>query len=159
MFDHHKTSRVWISVLCVLLGLATAHAKMTVVSLSELVRKSDLIVYGHVNLTVGVSGESPSLVSFVPETILKGNAIPGKSGITFCNPTGDELPDLSKIAGQLVIFASKRPECFELSHGDRSLVPVEAGVAKTVAIEGQPDTQSFRSFTRKLRLLVTTQSG
>jgi hypothetical protein len=158
-FDYHKTSRIWISLLCVLLGLATAHAKMTVVALSDLVRKSDLIVYGHVDLTVRASGESPSLVSFVPEAVLKGRAIAGTGAITLCNPHGDELLDLSKMTGTLVIFASKRPECFDLSHGDRSIVPVEAGLAKTVAIRDQPETQQLKTLLRRIRALVAHQTG
>jgi hypothetical protein len=159
ILDYRKTSRIWISVLCVLLGFATAHAKMTVVSLSELVRKSDVIVYGHVDLTVAASGESPSLMPFVPMEILKGKAIAGNGAITFCNPHSDELPDLSKMTGTFVIFGSKRPECFDLSHGDRSIISVEAGVAKTVAIRDQPETQQLNALLRKIRALVTHQAG
>jgi hypothetical protein len=132
---------------------------MTIVTLSELVRKSDAIVYGHVKLSSqGVSADSPSLVSFVPEAILKGKVIVGNGAITFCNPHGEEYPDLSKLTGTLVIFATKRRECFDLSHGDRSIVPVEAGVAKTVAIEDQPETQPFKAFEKNLRALVARQA-
>jgi hypothetical protein len=152
--------RVWLGVFCGLFCLASAHAKMTIVTLSELIRKSDVIVFGHVKLSsVRVASESPSMVLFVPEAILKGKVIVGNRAITFCNPHGEEEPDLSKYTGALVIFATKRSKCLYLSHGDRSIVPVEAGVAHTVAIEDQPEIRAFKAFREELRALVARQAA
>jgi hypothetical protein len=153
----HKASNIAIGLLAVILTWSPANSKMTLISLSELVRKSDLIVYGHLNSSAGAPGVSHSLVSFQPESILKGKAIAGAGSITFCDSPSDELPDLSKITGTLLVFASKKPDCFELSHGDRSIVQVEADIAKTVAIRDQPEAQSLKTLLKKIRSLVAAQ--
>ena len=52
---------------------AAAHAKMTIVTLYQLVKKSEMIVYGHFNpLARGASNQSPAVIQFEAESILKG---------------------------------------------------------------------------------------
>ena len=144
--------------LCIGLGLVgllcftVAEPKMTIITLAELVKKSDIVVIGHFG-----PHERPdrggSAIPFFPEAVLKGRP-QSKEAILFCNVHGDEYPDLSKMEGTRVIFALKSANCLNLAHGDRSIVYVESGMAKTVLIEDQPEYQPLKEFLKKIRSLA-----
>src|SRR5277367_5322366 len=143
---------------CAILGLvglfcfAVAESKMTIVTLSKLVKKSDIVVIGHFPHHDG-SARAGSAIPFIPEVMLKGTP-QSKETIFFCNVHGVEYPDLSKMEGTRVIFAVKSTNCLNLAHGDRSIIYVESGVAKTVAIEDQPENQPLKEFLEKIRSLA-----
>jgi hypothetical protein len=150
----------WLA-LCALIVSMTSNAKMTIVTLSQLVMKSDVIVLGHFGPPAGVSPTQSS--SFVPlqvASILKGGTMVAHGMLEMCNVReNSESPDLSRLTGSFVIFASKKSTCFELSHGDRSIVPTASGRANTVAIEDEPDDQTLTHFLKTVRSLVAKQSG
>jgi hypothetical protein len=143
---------------CTILGLvgllcfAVAEAKLTIVTLAELVKKSDVVVIGHFPPHEGPD-RGGSAIPFIPEATLKGTP-QSKEAILFCNVHGDEYPDLSKMEGTRVIFALKTAHCLKLAHGNRSIVYVESGSAKTVLIEDEPEYQPLKEFLEKIRSLA-----
>ena len=143
---------------CAILGLvgllcsAVAESKETIVTLSELVKESDIVVIGHFPRHDG-SVPAGSAIPFIPEAMLKGTRL-SKETIFFCNAHGVEYPDLSKMEGIRVIFAVKSTNCLNLAHGNRSIIYVESGVAKTVEIEDQPENQPLKGFLEKIRSLA-----
>lgn len=155
----HRTPIVWTTILCGLFLIASARARVTVVTLSQLVDESDTIVYGSFKLTSRPHAQSPSYVQFTPKSVLRGKDISANGSITFCNSSGEKAPDLSKMTGTLVIFASKQTECFGLSHGNKSIVRVKAGRARTAAMDDQPEAQPLVSLLKKIRALVAKQPG
>jgi hypothetical protein len=90
---------------------AAAHSKMTIVTLSQLVKKSEIIVYGHFNpLARGASSQSPAIVRFEAESILKGKGAVAVGTIPLCNlrdEYSDEY-DLAKLTGVDILFVSKK---------------------------------------------------
>jgi hypothetical protein len=152
--------RIYLRLACCFLWMvsAAAHAKMTIVTLSELIKKSEIIVYGHFNpLVRGASNQSPAVVLFEVESIFKGTVAVVVGIIPLCNlrdEYSDEY-DLAKLTGVDILFVSKKGRCYELSHGDRSVVPVYGGGAHTIAIEDQPDEQPLEEFVGKIRTIVT----
>jgi hypothetical protein len=145
---------VWTTIFCGLFFLASARARVTVVTLSQLVDESDTIVYGSFKLTRRSSAQSPSYVQFTPKSVLRGKDLSVNGSITFCNSSGETAPDLSKMNGELVIFATKQTECFGLSHGNKSIIRVKAGRARTAAMDDQPLAQPLSSLLKKIRALV-----
>jgi hypothetical protein len=135
---------------------AAAHAKMTIVTLSQLVKKSEIIVYGHFNpLASGALNQSPAVIQFEAESILKGKDAVAVGIIPLCNLEYPDEYDLAKLTGVDILFISKKGPCYVLSHGDRSVVPVYDGRAHTVAIEDQPEVQLLQEFLGKMRTVVT----
>jgi hypothetical protein len=135
---------------------AAAHAKMTIVTLPQLVKKSEIIVYGHFS-PLATKASNQSVVRFEAESILKGKDLVAAAIIPLCNlrdEYSDEY-DLAKLTGVDVLFVSRKGQCYELSHGDRSVVPVYGGGAHTTAIEDQPEEQPLEELFGKIRILVT----
>lgn len=150
----HRTAIVWTTIFCGLFILTSARARVSVVTLSQLVDESDTIVYGSFQLTSRSSAQSPSYVQFTPKSVLRGKDIAISGSITFCNSSGEKAPDLSKLKGMLVLFATKQTECFGLSHGNKSIVRVKAGRARTATMDDQPEAQPLASLLKKIRALV-----
>jgi hypothetical protein len=150
-----RTVAAWATVLWGLLYLSSAHARVTVVTLSQLVDESDTIVYGSFKLTPrAAAAQSESFVSFIPKSILRGQGIAVNEPIALCNTSGERVPDLSKMTGTLVIFATKQLECFGLAHGNKSIIRVKAGRARTGAMDDQPEAQPLKTLLNKIRVLV-----
>jgi hypothetical protein len=154
--------RIHVLLACCFLWMvsAAAHSKMTIVTLSQLVKKSEIIVYGHFNpLASGASNQSPAVVRFKAESILKGKDAVAVGIIPLCNlpdEYSDEY-DLAKLPGVNILFVSKKGQCYELSHGDRSVVSVYDGRAHTTAIEDQPEEQPLEELLLKIQTLVSGQ--
>ena len=153
----HRTCTLWTTIFGGLFLLTSAQAKVTVVTLSQLVDESDTIVYGSFKSSSRASAQSSSFVQFVPRSILRGKDLSVNGSITFCNSSGETAPDLSKMNGELVLFATKRLECFGLAHGNKSIVRIKAGRARTGAMDDQPQAQSLSSLLKKIRALVAKQ--
>lgn len=135
-----------------------SRAKMTLLSLPVLVLESEVIVYGQVVPTL-TTASSKSTVSFQAESVLKGNSIVAHGLILLCNShDNSEWPDLNTLAGRVVIFVSRKGECFDLSQRHRSIVQTKAGRASTNAIKDQPGDQTVTSFLRKIRTVVAKQT-
>jgi hypothetical protein len=127
---------------------------MTMITLPGLVKESAVIAYGHVD-TDSASAHSqhpPTVVTFDVVEGVKGNAVLGKRQINLCNSRiNSEWPDLSKKTGELVIFASPKGSCFELSHGWKSAIVVSNGRAQTYMLENEPHDQALEEFLQKIR--------
>jgi hypothetical protein len=88
---------------------AAAYAKMTMVTLSQLVKKSEIIVYGHFNpLASGASNQSPAVIQFEAESILKGKDVVAVGMIPLCNLEYPDEYDLAKLTGVDILFISKK---------------------------------------------------
>ena len=149
--------RISVLLACCFLWMvsAAAHAKMTIVTLSQLVKKSEIIVYGHFNpLARGASNQSSAAIQFEAESILKGRDAVALGIIPLCNLEYPDEYDLARLTGVDILFISKKGQCYVLSHGDRSVVPVYDGRAHTVAIEDQPEVQLLQEFLGKIRTVV-----
>jgi hypothetical protein len=135
-----------------------ALAKMTLESLPGLVMESEVIVYGQA-VPTSRAASTKSTVSFQAESVLKGSSIVAHGLILLCNShDNSEWPDLNTLTGRVVIFVSRKGECFDLSHGYRSIVQTKAGRTSTNAIKDQPDDQTIASFLRKIRTVVAKQT-
>lgn len=150
----HHAPTGWATLLCGLFLLASAHAKVTVVTLSQLVDESDTIVYGSFEARSKAAAQSPSFVQFIPKSLLRGKDISAGKSITFCNQSGERSPDLSRMTGSVVLFANKQLECYALSHGDKSIIRVKAGHARTAAMDDQPQAQPLKVLLKKIATLV-----
>lgn len=63
--------------------------------------------------------------------------------------------DLRKFPGSYVVFArANRRGCFSPVAGYKSLIPVQEGVARTVNIDGEPDTQPLGAFLNKVQKMI-----
>ena len=135
---------------------------MTVVTLPQLVKQSEVIVYGHISSSAkGTSNQSPAVVQFEAESILKGQeAVPIRT-ITLCNQRDEYAHeyDLAKLTGDFILFISRKSQCYELSHGDRSVVPVKGDRAVTIAIEDQPEDQPLGDFLHMVAIRVHSGRG
>ena len=105
------TSLCWGVILCALLMPTVTDAKATIVTLPELTKESQVIVYGHIDVA-----NDPSLVTglqFRATQVLKGESSVHEGVIPLCNARPNtEWPDLSKLTGDAVLFLSPRGECF-----------------------------------------------
>lgn len=151
------------SMAVVLLGVFAPIlvAKPASVTLADLVRQSPVIVLGRLE-TEGDSVPKPGSgwVSFKSTQVLKGDAAYGSRDIQLCNspPPMREYPDLSKLAGEVVLFLSAETGgCFEYSHTTTSVLGVRDGNVTTAAIADQPLYQPWDVFVGKLRSLMAKQ--
>lgn len=153
--------RHWTVFLGALVSSALAVASMTIVTLSELIKESEIIVYGQVQPGIaGISGSSPGRNSFKVISALKGNAFRKGDEILLCNERlSSEWPDLAKLVGPQVLFISRKGNCFELSHGYKSIVSVNNGRASTNGVKGEPLDEPVESFFRKVRSMATKHRG
>jgi hypothetical protein len=150
---HKPLAVFWIASLYSLLFPAIGSAEMPIVTLSQLIAKSEIILYGRVDPALPPAAE---LVSFRAEVVLKGNTIVPPGNTLLCNPNdhGEESPDLSKLQGNIVIFLSKRGDCFDLSYGSKSIVDITGERANTSAIEGELASQPLDHFLKKVRAMA-----
>lgn len=133
------------------LGLAS----LKIITLSELVQKSDLIARGHLQRVSPESPRSSGVASMHPISVLKGEVAKGENEIPLCNGRVDsENPDLATLAGDYVAFVAKRGRCFYLVWGWDSLIAIRADQAHTSGIEDQPIEQPVEDFLRKIRSLL-----
>lgn len=134
----------WVAVMV----WSAASAKLTNISLDELVSGATLIAHGRV---VGALKSNSHYIQFQPLSILKGGAIGEGEDLQLCNdPTDVETYDLSSADGNYIIFAIAAQGCYAPLHGVRSVVRIQDGAALTGNIEGQPETQLLSVFLRKI---------
>jgi hypothetical protein len=135
------------------------HASMAIVTLPELIKKSEVIVYGHVIGPQSTSAAGSSTATFEVLSVLKGKPLISEQQILLCNShQNSEWPDLSRIAGNKVIFVKRTDSCFQLSHGYKSVVSETAGRVATVAIKDEPHDQPLDAFLKKIESLVSGQA-
>jgi hypothetical protein len=134
-------------------------AKATVVTLSELIRQSDLIVYGAVDHSEQQAPAANASVIFKSMSLLKGILQAHEDvAVPLCNRRpNSEWPDVSKISGNAILFLSKEGGCFNLSHNYRSVVEVRDDDALTAEIKGEPDHQSLQKFLTRIKRLAAKQ--
>lgn len=153
---HWKSTLRTICVL--LLGAAlcpSVRAQMVKTTLPELVNQSGIIFIGHVHEGEARSPVSANdVVQFDATELLKGAA--GVQGvISMCNyHPNSEWPDLSRLKGDHVIFASPSGSCLKLTVGYRSVATVTDDVVNTSGITGQPLRQHLSAFSARIRSLV-----
>lgn len=133
---------------------AVVRASLKIVTLSELVQKSDVIARGSLSATPS-AGNKVGVASLKIVSVIKGKTDAAKGDIPLCNTDVDsEHPDLAKVVGDYVVFAVRKGECFHLVWGYDSLVAVRNGRASTAGIDDQPSDQPIEQFLERIRLLV-----
>ena len=150
-----------VAAACVLLA-GLAHAMATLVTLPELIQKSQVIVYGHLDERTERSSPGASTwLQFRPLQVLKGSSSVRNGTIALCNsrPPQGEWADLSKLSGDTILFlTSTDGACLDVSHSYRSVVAVLDGHASTVTIKDQPKAQPLELFLKNVRTLVSKQA-
>jgi hypothetical protein len=134
-------------------------AKVSSMSLAEMVKRSPIIVYGE---TLEVDGSSPprnvAWVAFKTLVVVRGSESLAKEIIYLCNspPPMMDYPDLRRWAGGVgVLFLTENNNgCFDLVHSYVSVVDVRDNQATTAAIEDQPIRQPLGRFLKKVRSLI-----
>jgi hypothetical protein len=147
--------------LCSFAFSSATLGRMTDVTLAELVKESEAIVYGRVDSdTASREQSAANVVRFKILSVLKGQRLVGTDKtVSLCNAHSDsEQPDLSKLKGTAIVFVTRASNCFDLSHGYVSVVQVTDSRASTYAIQGQPDSQLSQSFLKMVRAIVADQS-
>jgi len=167
MTQNGVASRLWsilgwaVVAACVLLA-GVVHAMATLVTLPELIQKSQVIVYGHLDESTKRSSSAASTwLQFKTLQVLKGSSSVRDGTIALCNsrPPQGEWADLSKLSGDSILFlTSKDGACFDVSHSYRSVVAIRDDQASTVTIKGQPKEQPLELFLQNVRTLVSKQA-
>jgi hypothetical protein len=122
------------------------------VKLADLVAQSEVIVYGHV---VRSAKDTQNSVTFVPQTVLKGDGIAANTALPLCNTVGAaDSFDLRAVSKALIIFATSTAECLKPVHGFASTIAVGRGRAETAALYDQPARQPVAAFMAKIRHLL-----
>jgi hypothetical protein len=148
-----KTLLRLAAVACVTLGVAPA-ARSSDVKLADLIAQSEIIVYGHV---VRSARDTQNAVTFVPQTVLKGEGIAVNTALPLCNAVGaNDSFDLRAVSKPLIIFANSTAECLKPVHGFASTIAVGRGKAETAALYDQPARQPVAAFMAKIRHLLQT---
>jgi hypothetical protein len=140
------------------LAPAAVLASLKIVTLADLVQKSDVIARGSLSPSPS-AGTHVGVASLRIASVLKGKGIAEKSDLPLCNTEVDsEHPDLAAVSGDYVIFAARQGECFHLVWGYDSLIGVRSGRASTAGIEDQPSEQPISQFLHRIRSLVRAQT-
>jgi hypothetical protein len=134
-------------------------AKVSSMTLAEMVKKSPIIVYGE---TLEVDGSSSARnvawVTFKTLVVVRGSESLAKETIYLCNspPPMMDYPDLRKWTGGVgVLFLTEKNNgCFELVHSYVSVVDVRDNQASTAAKEDQPISQPLGRFLKKVRSFI-----
>jgi hypothetical protein len=167
MSQNAVTSRLpsiqgWLVFVACLLLAGVVHAMATLVTLPQLIQKSQVIVYGHLDESAERSSSPVATwLRFKALQVLKGTSSVQDGIVVLCNsrPPQGEWADLSKLSGDSILFlTSKDGACFDVSHSYRSVVAIRDGQASTVAIKDQPKEQSLESFLQNVRTLVSKQA-
>ena len=138
------------AMLCGVLWDSNASAQVVKATLSDIFNQSDVIFLGHRH----ESDSSPDIVSFDVVELFKGKKTIGRS-VHLCNYHPDsEWPELIRLEGEKIIFASWNGSCLRLAMGYRSVVPVSDGVADTSGITGLPLRQPLSSLKAALHALI-----
>jgi hypothetical protein len=161
MTARRKTSRLptlsalgWVLIYGLIFPVA-AVASLKIITLKELVQKSDVIASGRLHAAPSTERHQLIVASLHPTSVLKGQEIAGRRDIPLCNREVDsEHPDLAKMPGDYVIFVAKEGECFYLVWGYDSIIPVRNGRALAAGIDDQPSDQPAQQFLDKIRSLV-----
>src|SRR5262245_54280094 len=103
MSNSKKVRATGLSAVAIFLLLPTpdAFAKVTAVTLAELVQGSSAIVYGHI---IAAGGDSPGATAWVPfeaSQVIKGPALLREQALRLCSspPRMKDYPDVSKWKG------------------------------------------------------------
>jgi hypothetical protein len=122
------------------------------IKLPDLVAQSEAILYGHVvkgNRDVG------NQVSFLAQTVLKGQGFLPNAAVPLCNPVGSsDSYDLRSASKPLIVFVTSSADCLMPVHGLASTIVVSGGYAQTAAIFDQPSREPVAGFLGKIRRLV-----
>jgi hypothetical protein len=142
--------------LC-LLAITSAGAKIAKVSLDELIRESDVVVYGRVvKHSVTPTDKSNSIAWIKPIAILENKSgLSTGADIAICNYSDTESVDLNAHPGKYVVFAKQGDHCYAPIAGLKSVVLIQGDMALTGFIDGQPDKMKAREFLHKIRTLVS----
>ena len=151
---------LWIGILCSIAEPMGVFAKATLVTLPDLTKESQVIVFGRVEdeNTDSESSASSDWLRFAVGDVLKGAFLVHDGAVPLCNTRpSTEWPDLSKLTGQSVLFLlhSPKKDCFNLSHNYRSVIRINNNEVDTLVVEGEPAKQSLDTFLRKVRSLVS----
>jgi hypothetical protein len=157
MNDALRTISMAVIGVIIALFAHDSYAKVTGITLPELVRQSSTIVLGRVETSDSTRAVGQWAL-FRSSRILKGDdALTGRT-IQLCNsrsPVG-EYPKLSLLTYDVILFlVAKKTGCFEFSHATRSVVEVHGDTVMTAALTDQPLEQPRDEFIEKLRKLIT----
>lgn len=133
-------------------------AKVSGMTLAEMVKGSPVIVYGETVEVGSSAARNAAWVAFKALLVVRGPQSLRKQTIELCNsaPRMMDYPDLRKWSGGVgVLFLRQTDQgCFDLVHGHVSVVDVRDNLASTAAIEGQPKWQPLGLFFKKVRGLI-----
>ena len=117
---------------------------------------SDLIFYGETTHREDIThGRNVYIVRFKAESLLKEPEGLASGDIPVCeNSSFQDTINLGKNPGAFVIFAKRRGPCFSPVAGYKSIIPVADGVARTGAIDEQPETERLDAFIAKIGILL-----
>ena len=161
MNNSKKAGAIGLFAIAVFLLLPTpvVFAKVTAVTLAELVQKSTAIVYGHISDAGDPAPAATGWVPFEASQVIKGSASLHEHAVRLCSspPPTKDYPDISKWKGrEVLLFLSPRgADCFELSHSYISVVEAHEGTVSTVQIKDQPKAQPFELLLKEISALVS----
>lgn len=163
--DMSKSVPVWVNAFTVtallLLFSSNVFAKASSITLSELIKKSPTIVYGHVvDADDSAKAANATWVAFEATIVVRGLTPLTGQIIMLCNspPPMRDYPDISKMLGNAVMFLDKKPSgCFDLTHTYVSVVAVRDNRAMTYSIRNQPHDQLLDGFFERIRFLSSRQ--
>jgi len=152
----------WLVLAAFVLFAGVVHAMATLITLPELIQKSQVIVYGHLDEGTERSSSARSTwLRFKVVQVLKGTSSVRDGTVVLCNsrPPQGEWADLSKLPGDSILFlTSTDGTCFDVSHSYRSVVAISDGQASTVTIKDQPKEQPVNLFLQKVLTVVSKQA-
>jgi hypothetical protein len=155
-----RRGKVFAVMVLLLVCSSNVFAKASFITLSALVKKSPIIIYGKVVEARDSSNEmNPNWVSFEASEVVKGPESLSGQTIYLCNspPPMRDYPDLSKMIGSAVVFLAKKPSgCFDLTHTYISVIAVRDDRAMTYAVKNQPHDQPLEGFFKKVRSLAAS---
>jgi hypothetical protein len=148
----------WVGVSIVLLVWWNASfARLTNITLEELVTRSTLVAYGR---TETKSADDSSTVTFEIATLLMGPSDVARKTVRICNDVTDvESYDLSRITRSYIVFAAAKDNCYAPVHGLRSVVQVREDAALTANISGEPSEQPLNTLLSKIKVLAEVRSS
>jgi hypothetical protein len=123
-----------------------------------LTEEAQVIVYGHIDVNESPPNPSAGRLRFTTVRVLKGPTSVRDETVVLCNSRPNtEWPDLSKLAGDAVLFLVRSGDCFNLSHNYRSVVKIHNNRAATGEIKGQPDERPLAEFLDMVRAIAANK--
>jgi hypothetical protein len=142
--------KVW--VVAMFATCIPASARLIDMTLPEVVAKSSVIVYGH---TLKGAKHPPNTVIFEPIRFIKGEKeVNGKAFLVCQKEIFPEGFDLSRLADNYVLLASREGNCFSPVHYMASTILVVNDQAEAGIIMGEPEFQPLEVFLSKILKLV-----